>query len=393
VPAHLAGLRAGERVSAIQAQVTGAISAVLGREISADEPLMDAGLDSLGMAEVSSAIVAAVGVQLPSTVTFDYPSVAEISAFVDSQLFPAPALLAGVPAAQRLSAIQQQVGGAIATVLGRDLDPDEPLMDAGLDSLGMAEASSAIASAVGVQLPATLSFDYPTLGAISLYIHDELFHGASSSSRHSAAAVFGGATALSAQPATLGSGAERRTAIVGMGMRLPKTVSDCQALWEMVVTGGDAITKVPLERWDVDLHTASGLVHRRRDAETEHYSRHGSFVEGLDMFDNAFFGVTASDAAEMDPQQRVLIQVCAEAMYLGGMEKASMRNSNTAVIIGIWCAHVLCPLVRTPSANQLGFTPTRTCVLPPSLTHASPPDIMRAAITTSTLCCAHKRWS
>jgi acyl transferase domain-containing protein len=205
--------------------------------------------------------------------------------------------------------------------------------------------------------------------------------------------VFGGATALSAQPATLGSGAERRTAIVGMGMRLPKTVSDCQALWEMVVTGGDAITKVPLERWDVDLHTASGLVHRRRDAETEHYSRHGSFVEGLDMFDNAFFGVTASDAAEMDPQQRVLIQVCAEAMYLGGMEKASMRNSNTAVIIGIWCAHVLCPLVRTPSANQLGFTPTRTCVLPPSLTHASPPDIMRAAITTSTLCCAHKRWS
>ncbi len=219
-------------------------------------------------------------------------------------------------------------------------------MDAGLDSMGMAEVASSIVSAVGVQLPSTVAFDYPSVAAISEFIYAELFPISTSTSQ-SASAVFGGATALTVQPASV-VGSDRRTAIVGVGMRIPCTVSDCQALWELIVTGGDAITKVPLERWDVDLHTATGLVHRRRDAETEAYSRHGSFVEGLDLFDNAFFGVSAADAAEMDPQQRILVQVCAEALHLGGLDKPGMRNSNTAVIVGIWCVYRAVLSHRTP---------------------------------------------
>ena len=330
---QLSGLRSDERVATIQTQVSRAIAAVRGAELAVDEPLMDAGLDSLAMAEVSSSIVSALGVQLPSTVAFDYPSIGEISIFIDSQLFPAPAHLTQLSSAMRVSAIQNQVGGAIAAVLGRELDPDEPLMDAGLDSLGMAEISSSVVAAVGVQLPSTVAFDYPSVAAISQFIHGELFPS-KSGARLQAASVFGAATTLSVQSAHT-SGGDRRTAVIGMGMRMPRTVSDCQALWQMVATGGDAIMKVPMDRWDVDLHTASGLVHRRRDPETESYSRHGSFVEGIDLFDNGFFAVSAADAAEMDPQQRVLVQVCAEALYLGGLERPEMRNSNTAVIIGI----------------------------------------------------------
>lgn len=69
------------------------------------------------------------------------------------------------------------------------------------------------------------------------------------------------------------------------------------------------LPQVPIDRWDVDLATASGIVKRRRDPMNEKYSRHGSFVRDFDLFDNRFFAVSEKDAAEIDPQQRVLIQV------------------------------------------------------------------------------------
>jgi acyl transferase domain-containing protein len=45
--------------------------------------------------------------------------------------------------------------------------------------------------------------------------------------------------------------------------------------WRMIASGGDAVTVVPLDRWDIDLNTSSMELHRRRDPETEAYSRYG----------------------------------------------------------------------------------------------------------------------
>ena len=46
---------------------------------------------------------------------------------------------------------------------GADLAPDQPLMSAGLDSLGAIELRNGVASRFGVTLPATVAFDYPTI--------------------------------------------------------------------------------------------------------------------------------------------------------------------------------------------------------------------------------------
>jgi len=225
--------------------------------------------------------------------------------------------------------VQQQVAAAVALIIGREIDSNEPLMDAGLDSLAMTEVASAISNSVGVQLPQTIAFDYPSIAAISSFIVSQQNPAGAQGAGEP---QFGSAGYL---PPLAVQGEDRRTAVVGMGMRLPRTITDNQALWEMLVTGGDAITRVPADRWDIDLTTSAGVVGRRRDPEHESYSRHGSFVEGIELFDNAFFSVSAKDAAEIDPQQRVLVQVCAEALHLSGLDRRSMRNSNTACIIGI----------------------------------------------------------
>ena len=53
---------------------------------------------------------------------------------------------------------------------GSDVDPHVPLMEAGLDSLGAVELRSALSSAFNVELPATLTFDHPTIAALGRHL-------------------------------------------------------------------------------------------------------------------------------------------------------------------------------------------------------------------------------
>jgi acyl carrier protein len=44
----------------------------------------------------------------------------------------------------------------VQELLGRDVDPEEPLMEAGLDSMSAVELHSGVQQTMGVELPATL---------------------------------------------------------------------------------------------------------------------------------------------------------------------------------------------------------------------------------------------
>ena len=61
------------------------IEGILGASIASDAPLMEAGLDSIGAVEVRNAVASKFGVELPATVTFDYPTVASMAGFIASK--------------------------------------------------------------------------------------------------------------------------------------------------------------------------------------------------------------------------------------------------------------------------------------------------------------------
>ena len=47
---------------------------------------------------------------------------------------------------------------------------EEPLMEAGLDSIGAVELRNSMATKYGIDLPATISFDQPTVRALADYL-------------------------------------------------------------------------------------------------------------------------------------------------------------------------------------------------------------------------------
>ena len=84
-----------------------------------------------------------------------------------AQVIAAPASGAG---SAPLAEILQKVSAVAQSVLGAPMGEQQPLMEAGLDSLGAVELRNALTTQFGIELPATLTLDYPTVAALADFI-------------------------------------------------------------------------------------------------------------------------------------------------------------------------------------------------------------------------------
>jgi acyl carrier protein len=77
------------------------------------------------------------------------------------------------PENRRRSVLREEVRALAAKVLGASpgsVDFDEPLRDLGLDSLMAVELRNRLGAAVGRTLPATITFDCPTVSALAVHL-------------------------------------------------------------------------------------------------------------------------------------------------------------------------------------------------------------------------------
>ncbi|MBV8346953.1 MAG: type I polyketide synthase, partial [Mycolicibacterium sp.] len=119
-------------------------------------------------------------------------------------------------------------------------------------------------------------------------------------------------------------------AVVGIGCRFPGDVVGPESFWRLLVNGGDAISEVPADRWDAEeFYDPDPLAPGRMT------TKWGGFVSDVAGFDADFFGITPREAAAMDPQQRILLEVAWEALEHAGIPPDSLGGTRTGVMMGL----------------------------------------------------------
>jgi len=117
-------------------------------------------------------------------------------------------------------------------------------------------------------------------------------------------------------------------ALVGLGCRLPGGVDSPDAYWRLLCEGRDVITQAPPARWPTAV-TQVDVGGRKIDIGR------GGFLFGIDRFDYRFFGMTEQEAAQIDPQQRILLEVTWEALEDAGLVPERLRGAKCGVFLGI----------------------------------------------------------
>lgn len=126
-------------------------------------------------------------------------------------------------------------------------------------------------------------------------------------------------------------------AIIGMDGIFPGSNS-LDEFWHNLYQGKDSISEIPHERWPLNYFYAEGTESRKSGLS---YAKWGGFVSNVDRFDAQFFGISAREADQMDPQERLFLQCAWHAMENAALlgERANNlkngQNYNVGVFVGL----------------------------------------------------------
>lgn len=318
----------GGDVSSIITHLSEVVAQLLGENIAPDQPLMAAGLDSVGAVELKNAVGSAFGIELPSTVTFDYPSVQALAGFIAQNTTSThQSSSSAAPTAETLEASRRTLLEIATGVLGAEVAPDQPLMEAGLDSIGAVELRNAVQDAFGVELPATVTYDYPTVDALAGFI---LTSTASSQRRLATQFASTVSTITSLKQFDRVQSGPPLSAVTGWaGVAASTSHHAGTTLAERFFSSADLIRPVPLGRWDLE------LVHVTADIQGAGSLRMAAWVDGVEAFDESIFRLSKSEAVGMDPQCRVLLEQTWEVLDDGGIMQSPALFPTTGVYVGI----------------------------------------------------------
>lgn len=229
-----------------------------------------------------------------------------------SAAMPAQAPAGGVTAAA-VTFSQRQWEAQLAVLVkaymaeGTSPERDQPFQSMGLDSKQAVSIVGELEDLYGRSLNATLLFDYPSIAALAAYL----------AGVDSQAVVVDNRPVATAEP----------LAIVGMACRFPGA-QDLDGFWRLLLGKENAIREIPAARWD--WRAVQG---ENGEAGTS-CSAYGGFIEGVEGFDAAFFGITPKEARLMDPQQRILLQTVWHALEDAGLSVDALRGRPVGVYVG-----------------------------------------------------------
>ncbi|KAH6644195.1 6-methylsalicylic acid synthase [Boeremia exigua] len=119
-------------------------------------------------------------------------------------------------------------------------------------------------------------------------------------------------------------------AVIGMACRVAGGNNDPEQLWKSLLEKRDFSGDIPPMRWEP---------YERRDVRNPKVLKQatvkGYFLDRLEDFDSAFFGISPKEAEQTDPQQRISLEVAYEALEDSGIPAKSLSGTDTAVFWGV----------------------------------------------------------
>lgn len=212
----------------------------------------------------------------------------------------------------------------VANTTGLDaaeISDERSMQDFGLSSRDVVVLSGDLERLLGTTLDATIAYEFNTIAALA----DHLMQGRGSG------AVFGsdatasaGAAASAAGPLPLG---QRDIAVVGMAGRYPGADS-ADEMWELFSNYRSGVGELPAGRWS-EYSRDPEMTRRMEQAQLT-----GGYIEDIASFDAEFFGLSPLEAANMDPQQRIILQLTWEALEDAHIPANQLRGKPVGVFMG-----------------------------------------------------------
>jgi len=116
-------------------------------------------------------------------------------------------------------------------------------------------------------------------------------------------------------------------AVVGMSCLLPKA-PDLVTYWENILNKVDAITEVPVERWNPEMYYDPDP-----KAKDKIYSKWGGFLDDV-IFDPMQYGMPPSTLRSIEPAQLLTLEVVRAALEDSGYLDRPFPRERTSVILG-----------------------------------------------------------
>ncbi|UXA13316.1 acyltransferase domain-containing protein [Mycobacterium sp. SMC-8] len=195
------------------------------------------------------------------------------------------------------------------------INESAPLVELGLSSRDAVAMASDIEDLTGVTLTATVAFRHPTIESLATVI----IEGEPEEDTE----------ALDAEDWSRdGDEGRLNIAIVGVGTRFPGDMNTPGEMWDALLEGRDAITDLPEGRWSEFL-SEPRIAERVAKARTR-----GGYLSDIKGFDAEFFALSKMEADNIDPQQRMALELTWEALEHARIPASSLRGQNVGVYVG-----------------------------------------------------------
>jgi polyketide synthase 13 len=195
------------------------------------------------------------------------------------------------------------------------IDESVPMVELGLSSRDAVAMAADIEDMTGVTLSVAVAFQHPTIEALATRIVE----GEPERADDDVDTV---------DWSRLGPAERVDIAIVGLATRLPGDMNSPDETWQALLEGRDAITDLPEGRWSEFLEEPR-LAQRIAQARTR-----GGYLKDIKGFDSEFFAVAKTEADNIDPQQRMALELTWEALEYARIPASSLRGRAVGVYVG-----------------------------------------------------------